>query len=182
MDIKTLMKVFGEKVKRVRLDVCPTGNGKIRLTLFAEPGSGSERNAFVPLQADGTPEEVDADLDKILSEYFGKCAPRQTNLDQIDKHIKEIEKKAEEDRKAKLEKRGASSPQSPATPKQSNLAEKYGAEGKKQEVATTEPDLFGNPAPQSPKAVPDEATSSGIKVDPESAQEYDDNDGDENAA
>ena len=127
-------------------------------------------------------EEIDADLDKTLPEYFAKCAPRQTNLDQIDKHIKEIERKAETDRKTKLEKKSGVKPTSPSQP-QVDLAAKYGAQGKKPE-APPEPDLFSaaNP-PQSNKKTTEDGTNTGISVDPESVLETNDaDDGDENAA
>ena len=175
MNIASIFKTFGEKAKRVRLDICPIGEGRIRLTLSPEPASGSERNAFVPLQADGSPEEVDADLDKALAEYFNKCAGHQTNLDQIDKHIKAIEEKAESDRKAKLEKKSTSKPATPAaTAKpQTDLAAKYGAQGKKPETPP-EPDLFSTPtAMPKTETVAAEGTASDIKVDPESLEEYD---------
>ena len=174
MNIVSLFKTFGDKAKRIRLDVCPTGEGRIRLTLSPEPVSGSERNAFVPLQADGTPEEVDADLDKALAEYFNKCAGHQTNLDQIDKHIKDIEAKAESDRKAKLEKKSGIKPAShvPQAQPQTDLAAKYGAQAKKPETPP-EPDLFSTPATQ-PKAetAAAEGTASDMQVDPESLEEY----------
>ena len=171
MNIASIFKTFGEKAKRVRLDICPIGGGRIRLTLSPEPASGSERNAFIPLQADGTPEEVDADFDKALAEYFNKCAGHQTNLDQIDKHIKEIEAKAEADRKAKIEKKSGAKPAS-STPPQTDLTAKYGAQAKKPETPP-EPDLFSTP-PAQPKAEPPsvEGTASDIKVDPESLEEY----------
>ena len=183
MNIASISKTFGEKAKRIRIDVCPTGGGKIRLTLSADPASGSERNAFVPLQADGTPEEVDADLDKALPEYFNKCSPRQTNLDQIDTHIKEIEKKAEAERKAKVEKKtGVKPPPSPQS--QVDLAAKYGAQGKKPEPPP-EPDLFStaNPPPQGSQKTPDDGSNTGITVDHDSLDGDDDTgDSDENAA
>ena len=184
MNIASLAKTFGEKAKRIRIDVCPTGGGKIRLTLSADPASGSERNAFVPLQADGTPEEVDADLDKALPEYFNKCSPRQTNLDQIDTHIKEIEKKAETDRKAKIEKKAGVKPTTSPQP-QVDLAAKYGAQAKKPETPP-EPDLFNMPTTSSPlqgaKKSADDGSNTGITVDPESLDGDDDGDSDENVA
>ena len=173
MNIASIVKTFSDKAKRVRLDICPIGEGRIRLTLSPEPASGSERNAFVPLQADGTPEEVDADLDKTLAEYFTKCAGHQTNLDQIDKHIKAIEEKAESDRKAKLEKKSGVKPAEATLNKpQTDLAAKYGAQAKKPEPPP-EPDLFSTPATQA-KAETSAAkgTASDIQVDPESLEEY----------
>jgi PRTRC genetic system protein E len=183
MDIASLARTFGEKAKRIRLDICPTGGGKLRVTLTADPASGSERNAFVPLQADGTPEEVDADLDKALPEYFSKCAPRQTNLDQIDRHIKEIERKAEADRKAKFEKKPAAKASTAEQP-QTDLAAKYGAQGKKPE-APQAPDLFGGaaqPAKPEAKRPADDGTNTGITVDPESAAGDDGSDDHEESA
>ena len=70
MNIASLAKTFGEKAKRIRIDVCPTGGGKIRLTLSADPASGSERNAFVPLQADGTPEEIRASRHPVVRQFI----------------------------------------------------------------------------------------------------------------
>lgn len=184
MNIASIFKTFGDKAKRVRLDVCPIGGGRIRLTLSPEPASGAGRSAFVPLQADGTPEEVDADLDKALPEYFSKCAGRQTNLDQIERQIKSVEEKAEADRKAKFERKpsGAKAPASQQP--QTSLAEKYGTLGKKPEPPP-EPDLFGSAAPQQPmgKKAHDEGTNTGITVDPESVDESNEGDDiDENAA
>ena len=171
MNIASIIKTFGDNAKRIRLDICPIGEDRIRLTLSPEPASGSERNAFVPLQADGTPEEVDADLDKALSEYFTKCAAHQMNLDQIDKHIKAIEEKAESDRKAKIEKKSTAKPATAAPAKaQTDLAAKYGEQVPK--PAPPEPDLFSAPATQANPAI-DEGAASDIQVDPESLEEYD---------
>lgn len=185
MNIASIFKTFGDKAKRVRLDICPIDGGRIRLTLSPEPASGSERNAFVPLQADGTPEEVDADLDKALAEYFTKCAGHQTNLDQIDKHIKAIEERAEADRKAKIEKKTVSkaSPSTPSKP-QTDLSAKYG--GAQTQKTSPEPDpddLFAaKPSAPPPKSKPDEGTVSDIHVDPESLEEYQDQDSDDEDA
>ncbi len=174
MNIASIFKTFGDKAKHVRLDICPLGEGRIRLTLSPEPASGSERNAFVPLQADGTPEEVDSDLDKSLAEYFTKCAGHQTNLDQIDKHIKAIEEKAEADRKAKLEKKSTAKPATAAPAKpQVDLASKYGGGQTSKPATPAEPDLFTatTPAPAQ-NAKPAAGTVSDIHVDPESLEEY----------
>ncbi len=172
MDIAGIMKTFGGKAKKIHILACPMEGGRMRLTLMAEPASGAKASAFVPLQADGTPEEVDADLDKALPEYFAKAVKSQTNLDQIERQIKSIEERAEADRKAKLERKSTAKPATAAPAKpQVDLAAKYG--GGQTPKPAPEPDLFGAaPQPPEPQAPP--ATNSGATVDTEGDGQADD--------